>query len=533
MVYISIMALLKRSNLRQLILVLALLSTLATVLNMYFTSSKVQRQALITNTLKSHEAYASKLADSAQLYLESVLTDLAYSADVIARNWNNPESIKQEIFRINKHGQVFNSVVLLNADGLVIDTSNNTLELVGTTASTEGIEASLRTKQPHISMPYESTLNNLIIMISYPIYTEQGVYLGFVAGTIYLKEENILSRLLGEHYYQDDSYLYVIGEQGKLLYHPNKAILGTIFNTSNSLLSKAITGKSGHAEITNEQGVEMLSGYAYIPATRWGIISQRPLDSTLAAHDGIMNQVLFISLPITLLMLGLIWFLSCLISSPLRQLAANAKNMRSYSTINQVQGIKAWYFEANQLKDAFLMGMQSIHEQVGQLRQDVRTDPLTGLQNRRTLEYALQTHKIKRLPFTVISVDIDHFKRVNDTYGHDVGDTVLKELAQIMLANSRENDYCIRVGGEEFVIILPGCPLETTVEIADRFRTAVAKHDFPTVGALTISLGVAAWPAHDEDPSTVLKLADTMLYAAKQNGRNQVRVASTPLSPAP
>lgn len=243
------MALLKRSNLRQLILVLALLSTLGTVLNMYFTSSEVQKQALIESTLESHKAYASKLADSTQIFLESVIIDLAYSADTIARHWHDPNYIKQEIFRITKHNQVFNSVVLVDANGLILDSSSAAIELVGTKLTTEGTVASLKSKQAHISQPYESALKNLLIMISYPVYTESGTYLGFIGGTIYLKEENILSRLLGEHYYQNDSYFYVIDQQGRLLFHPDAERLGATIATLSPWLKSAINGKSGQARI--------------------------------------------------------------------------------------------------------------------------------------------------------------------------------------------------------------------------------------------------------------------------------------------
>lgn len=522
------MALLKRSNLRQLILVLALLSTLGTVLNMYFTSSEVQKQALIESTLESHKAYASKLADSTQIFLESVIIDLAYSADTIARHWHDPNYIKQEIFRITKHNQVFNSVVLVDANGLILDSSSAAIELVGTKLTTEGTVASLKSKQAHISQPYESALKNLLIMISYPVYTESGTYLGFIGGTIYLKEENILSRLLGEHYYQNDSYFYVIDQQGRLLFHPDAERLGATIATLSPWLKSAINGKSGQARIINGQGIEMLSGYAHIPAANWGVVSQRPLKSTLESHVGLMEKVFFKSLPINLLMLALIWLFAWLISNPLRQLAANAKIMRKFSTIENVRGIRAWYFEANQLKNAFLVGLQSIHDQFGQLREDVRTDPLTGLYNRRALDYAFKRSEQNQTPFSVITLDIDHFKRVNDTYGHAVGDVVLQELAKIMQASSREQDLCIRVGGEEFTMILPNCSVNTATEIAERLRTAVAQHDFTTVGKLHISLGVAEWPLHEPDPAAVLKLADDMLYAAKKNGRNQVKVAPFP-----
>lgn len=519
------MTILKRSNLRQLITVLALLGALVTVVNMYLTSSKVQKTALINGTLQSNEAYAAKLADSAQVFLESIRLEMAYSANAIAQHWHDSRFLKQEVARIAKQNQVFNAVVLVNTKGVIVESSDIAHVLVGSELTTEGTTSSLESKKAHISQPYQSALNHLVIMISHPIYAGNGAYLGFIGGTINLKEKNILQRLLGEHYYKDGSHIYVVDQNRRLLYHPEKNRIGSAVST-NPIIDKAIVGGNGSEQITNSQGVEMLSGYAHIPDTKWGVVSQRPLGLTLESHMGTMEKIIFSSLPINLAALALIWFCAWLISNPLRQLAANAKNMRALSTLQEVGRIKAWYFEANELKTAFLLGLHNMQEHVGQLNKDIRTDPLTGLLNRRALAHLMEHAEQLRAPFSAITLDIDHFKRVNDTYGHDVGDVVLKELATLMMSSSREEDACLRVGGEEFLIILPECPITIATEIAERLRLTVAAHHFPTVGKLTISLGVSHWPTHGDNVAEVLKRADIMMYEAKQNGRNQTRTAT-------
>ena len=521
------MAFLVRSNLRQLIVILALLSTLVAVINMFIASAKVQKQALIDNTLLSNEAYASKLADSTQAFLESALLQLAYSAKNIAQNWPQKRYLNQETQRLSKQNYAFNSVLLSDANGVVLASSDNAIELHGQILTTPGPLQALKERKPLISQPYESSMDNLLVLISSPIFHENGTYLGYISGSIYLKEKNILSRLLGEHYHHDGSYIYVVDNKKRLLYHPDKERLGSAVHT-NPLLDLALSGGTGAKAIVNSKGIEMLSGYAYIPAAGWGVVSQRPADATLNAHEGLMQKILLHSLPINLTMLALIWLCAWLISSPLRQLAANAKNMRQRTTIQRVERIQAWYFEANELKHAFLHGLQNVHDHVGQLRQDVRTDPLTGLNNRRALERILEKCDITQTFFSAITLDIDHFKHVNDTFGHDVGDIVLKELAFLMRSTSRDQDFCIRLGGEEFLILLPSCSLEVAADIAERLRLDVEKHEFTTVGKLTISLGVASWPQHANSTTAVLKIADEMLYAAKQGGRNQVRTAPLP-----
>ncbi|TMC84706.1 MAG: GGDEF domain-containing protein [Chloroflexi bacterium] len=130
-----------------------------------------------------------------------------------------------------------------------------------------------------------------------------------------------------------------------------------------------------------------------------------------------------------------------------------------------------------------------------------------------------------------LMIDLDHFKQVNDTYGHLNGDAVLAELAQILVTGARESDVCARYGGEEFALILHETTEPGARTLAERIRAKVAAATFPGGLKLTISVGVAA----TDDPALFTQLidrADQALYAAKQGGRNQVRVADMK-GPAP
>jgi diguanylate cyclase (GGDEF)-like protein len=227
-------------------------------------------------------------------------------------------------------------------------------------------------------------------------------------------------------------------------------------------------------------------------------------------------------MPMNFAMLVVIWIFSGFISKPLKVLARNVKKMTLRSTIERVENLNAWYYEAQQLKQAFLLGLENIHDKVDKLQHDADIDPLTGLNNRRLLEQILDTFLVTNTSFCAITFDIDHFKKVNDSYGHSAGDQVLKELARIVLDSSRGNDVSIRLGGEEFLILMANCKLEVAVKIAERLRTTVMQHDFPGVGSVTISLGVAAWPEHGLSPHDTLRIADERLYRAKNQGRNKV-----------
>ena len=159
-----------------------------------------------------------------------------------------------------------------------------------------------------------------------------------------------------------------------------------------------------------------------------------------------------------------------------------------------------------------------------------RTDGLTGLINRRHLEERLQEQfeHAKRLgePFTVVMCDLDKFKSVNDTYGHQAGDAVLKQLAELLTEQAREIDHVGRYGGEEFMLVLPGTVLDAGVTFAERVRHAIAEHTFTFEGGAihrTGSFGVSAWPhPRIEGCDALVKAADDALYVAKETGRNKV-----------
>lgn len=153
------------------------------------------------------------------------------------------------------------------------------------------------------------------------------------------------------------------------------------------------------------------------------------------------------------------------------------------------------------------------------------TDRLTGLYNRLKLDelLSLQVNMAHRYetPFSAIMLDIDKFKSVNDTYGHQVGDTLLQEIATVLKTNVRQEDILGRWGGEEFLILLPSTTLEGAIQLAEKLRVAIEVYDFTTVGKRTSSFGVATY-AKGDDTKTVVGRADEALYRAKANGRNMV-----------
>jgi len=158
------------------------------------------------------------------------------------------------------------------------------------------------------------------------------------------------------------------------------------------------------------------------------------------------------------------------------------------------------------------------------------TDSLTGLHNRRYLEGHLKTLVAQSLAqgraMSVLIADIDYFKRINDTHGHDGGDAVLREFSSRFRRNVRGIDLAGRLGGEEFLIIMPDTDLMRAYQVAERLRACVAADDFSIQGGqkvrVTASVGISTLERADDTPETLVKRADKALYAAKNAGRNRV-----------
>jgi diguanylate cyclase (GGDEF)-like protein len=157
-------------------------------------------------------------------------------------------------------------------------------------------------------------------------------------------------------------------------------------------------------------------------------------------------------------------------------------------------------------------------------------DGLTDLHNKRyfteAMEKEISRGKRYERTFSLIMFDIDHFKRINDTYGHLAGDAVLRQIGALVKSRVRHTDLPARTGGEEFAVILPEVPAQGAALLADKLRKAIEETTFRFEGTnipVTISLGVAEWNPAVEDPDELVKRADEKLYEAKRGGRNQVR----------
>ncbi|MFA9560417.1 diguanylate cyclase [Evansella sp. AB-rgal1] len=192
----------------------------------------------------------------------------------------------------------------------------------------------------------------------------------------------------------------------------------------------------------------------------------------------------------------------------------------SYWTISIIGGLTAVFF---------FDYIRKTHALLLQYEKESTTDFLTGLNNVRTFDAtwnSLIQNAEKHERFSLLIIDIDHFKKVNDEFGHPVGDKILVELGKILKVSTRSHDLVSRNGGEEFSVILLDCPNRRAIKIAERIRKAVEVHEFPVSSEknmkVTVSIGVASYPETICDMTKMINLADDCLYRAKRSGRNKV-----------
>lgn len=507
-------------DLRALILFFVLLSVLATLCNSLIVAYRVQRDALIHLTLESNSAYAAKVASSIGAFVQSAQGRMKYSAGVLATHWDEPQVLRAEAHRLQQQDADLNAIAIIDANGTVLQTAPEALRVETSELHSTTMRQALTVHGPLVSSAYTSTTGHLVVFISQPILSASGQFLGVIGGSIYLMQQSVLHTMISRHFYHEGTYVFVTDGNRRLLYHPDQQRIGEILEPS-TVVDAALRGEHGSMEILDGKNEPLLAGYAQVPDVHWAVVALQPQERTLALLAPLMNHIIMGMIPAGIIGFGLILAGTALISRPLRQLSSAATQLTAPETETRLLHVQAWYRDASAIRRALLSGVRLMQQKLGHLSQEALSDALTGLANRRAMDNLLDMLTQTDQTYAVLSLDIDHFKRVNDTFGHDVGDIALKHVAQIIQSNSRTRDLACRAGGEEFVLIMPDTSIAIAKSIAERIRNNVEFNEVPEVGKLTISIGVTC---REEAASSdaVLKLADERLYVAKQSGRNRV-----------
>lgn len=511
--------LLKKLRLRTLLISLSVGGVILTACLMLGAMLIFQKGNIEDSLLEGNIAYARKLADITDRYLATGQRELAWSAGQI-KDLTEPAQLQRETDRLRLQSGFFNSVVVVNRDAVIAATSPESLNLVGVKLYSDASRLAIATQKPFISAPFTSASGKYVVFLSQPLFTPDGVYLGYIGGTIYLKKQSMLSDILSLHFYARASTVSIVSNDGLIIFSHDPALVGTKMTLNPALQKQLETTDNGRFS-TEAGGQQILTGYASLHKTDWNIFIAGTSETVRHILVRTVEKALWFLLGIIILTVAVVTLLAGYIASPLEKLAGM---VRDEGCEPSLAAVEAWYYEADRLKKAVQENRHTVAGRMAMLSDEAMTDPLTGLYNRRGFTALADRSSDDDLQ-CVIAIDIDHFKKINDWYGHDAGDAVLMSLAALLLQACRTADVVSRFGGEEFIILLPQTSVKDAARTAERIREAVSTTTFPHAGVMTVSAGVAALADSGGNRDGMLRRADEALYEAKRAGRNAVIVA--------
>lgn len=514
----------KKIKLRYAIGLLVIMSVVCTSSVSWYSATDAIRNSLTESYLDNNYNYANKLALSTSDLLIHMQEHINAIALTVGQKSELYSQVDLESSRIT-NSSYFNSLFITDTNGVIqlmspaIIRSKDGLDIKAKMKDvSEAVQRALIEKKPLISEPYYGLAGKRILLISSPIYDDVGHYQGLVGGTIYLESNNVIENTLNKHQYENGSYVYVVDQKGRIIFHPDAERINE-YVIKNEAVQKVIEGNNGAAKIMNTKGGEFFAGYAYEEKSGWGIVAQTPTSVINEPVHNLLKNMIIQDSPLLLLILFLAMLLANNLTRPINKLTKFSEDALNDHKLNPSKNldINSRIYEVHYL-------YHHIKNYLDLLNRLIQIDGLTGLSNRKAFDSVMKEWVEYKTPFSLILLDIDRFKKVNDTYGHLVGDDVLKYLAKMIQSISRKEDYCFRYGGEEFVILIKDNNIDAAVEVAERLRIKVAETNSPTGEPITISLGITMLHHKDQHPEEIIERADTALYQSKSDGRNRTTV---------
>ncbi|MFC7686723.1 diguanylate cyclase [Ureibacillus sp. GCM10028918] len=511
----------RKFKLTSLLMFLIIASVLSTTFILLFASYQSEKKSLTDTYLTLNSSKSEKLSSSVNSLFKSMRISLQETTQFLSNNPNmTDEEIQEHLELLRNNSRYFNSLAWVDETGFVRDIAPISVGIKGnyiTGVTKDVVDA----KKPMLTAPYKAPTGRILVLMSEPYYDNKGNYKGIIGGSIYLQEKNVLNEILGNDIIdQNGSYYYVVGPNGTLLFHPktNRIGEGVI---DNPIIPKLVQGQSGMERVTNSEGVPMLAAYNYLSEIGWGVVQQTPVsyvDGLLQKH--IQNLLLIFLLPFIILLIVSLSFARKL-AKPFIDLADVVNQFGTDKQIHPPVFNSHWNREADLLTKSLIIAIEAVENNNTLLKEEAMTDALTGLSNRKKLNKVISYLAGEGQLFSLVAIDIDRFKLINDSYGHQMGDEVLKFLAQTVRSAIRTKDGFFRYGGEEFILLLPDTNSSEAYSLSEKIRTTIANTISPVGKPINISLGVSEFPTHSDSLDDLFLFADKALYRSKENGRNQ------------
>lgn len=343
--------------------------------------------------------------------------------------------------------------------------------------------------------------------------------------------------------------VYIFDHSGTVIYAPHGKTAESVKAGLRLPVSMPLNPLAPPASVvTWQDGQDYLTAVVRLKAKSvasdlgWYVVVREPVDIAFAESRKATLHILLAGLAASLIAAGLAWLAAGHLGNDLSSLAKAALNVESgipgasipqldsstemSALSNAVDRMTRRLITLNeQMEDKVKLRTQELEAANRELDRQSRSDHLTGVLNRRGFEAQLKLNlasaRRRTSPMSVIIIDLDHFKQVNDTHGHDVGDQVIRHLSDTLRQRLRDSDIIARIGGEEFAALLPDTDAKGAMILAEELVKVVASRQAPVVGKVTISAGVSQLDVKLEDMGDLIKGADEALYVAKRSGRNQ------------
>jgi diguanylate cyclase (GGDEF)-like protein len=430
--------------------------------------------------------------------------------------------------------------MLLDLQGASVATSSDKVTTVK--LPEKWLERAQANKYNVGSAYWDETLQAAVIVIVQPIRTANERLLGVLVAKLNFRT---ISKILMKYAQGEIGELYLITKDGFLLVS-SQSISAKFLETKllNNTTQKLFSQEGEPNAYLGYHNQPVVGALKRMSELGWGVVAEKERAKAYAQIVRLRNLTLALVFGLLLLIGLAAYLLSLSLVRPLNRLTSGAGKeaggdlevdvpVSSRSEVGYLTEVfNDMVARLRQGREELASINETLREKNVELREISITDSLTGLYNRKhlmeTLDKEVSRSQRHSRSFSLLVIDIDHFKKYNDTYGHLAGDEVLSKLASVFKESIRSSDYAARYGGEEFIIMLPEIGPEQGVEAAERIRHKVAEEIFSGDGEsikVTISVGVACYPKNGEDAESVIRNADAALYEAKELGRNRVILA--------
>ncbi|MDQ0112376.1 diguanylate cyclase (GGDEF)-like protein [Paenibacillus harenae] len=510
-----------RIKFQSLLVALLAFTLLGSTIILMAVSIRKQNETLTATILQRNFEGARNLTISVNTIKDLMFHELGSTAHYISDEKITIEDNPRMVGSMLMGSRLFNSAMIVDESGIVRFSTPDSGFVSGQQLDDELPSHPVGIRGPYVSKVFNAPDGHRMIMAVHPLRSPGQQSGGFVAGLIDLQERNVFTDMF-DHAIKSSvgTFAYIVDSQGELLLNPDVRRENNIVPAS--IIQETFKDRDlRSAVIDNQQGDEYFVGYLQVVGINWGIVFQSPTEIVNETKQTIMKTQIAWSAPFILVILILSLWMARRLASPFVALTATARRIAVGERVDRPPFKSHWNYEAHHLALAMMKAVQGLQSEADKKSLQARTDHLTGLANRAGLEEWLSLHDGETDGYALAVIDIDHFKSVNDKYGHHKGDETLVHLARILESECRKEDLVCRLGGEEFVAILPMEALRGGTELAERVRSKVESAISPTGKPITVSIGVAHYPEHGRDFEEVFQRADEALYEAKRTGRNR------------